>query len=491
MERYKEKMFCKSTSSQIEGKNFIYYLASVNDPIGLVWHATEHTLIDYMKQYPDDIINLELCNNNYSIKRIDFPKEYEELKEYSGEVLIQARSSIIKVGELAAGYITNQTIWSRVGKQKDGELKSEGYGGTSGTLAGTGFILNDKKIAEIKQYYSDECTLKVMNGEDLRATIISDPHFRRRLAAFYSHEMRYARYMHLDRIKLSSAKRVYDVVKDKFMSIEFLQKDINLLYVIYNLYGAHMYTFEHSFDVAIYTILLYYLIHPDVINDEDMLQDLFISGLLHDIGKMGINTAILDSERNIFSCEAPEVAMRNQIIKHPILSAQILENLCQCDSEIFSQYKNNPRRKQRLINGALYHHVKYLEEYNKNIEEYNAVTEQKYQKFNKSYPRHLEAQSKIEDEEFCAILSIADSLDGMLSPRPYRKQNIDVPKALKFLREDAKLGKLDITKIDLLEKLLHIKEGNNDKYGNKTASVKFDEQLLKGFIDMTKLSDYK
>jgi len=115
---------------------------------------------------------------------------------------------------------------------------------------------------------------------------------------------------------------------------------------------------------------------------EKFMEDLFISGMLHDIGKIGVPEAILNKPGKLLDCEF------NKIKRHPTIGVEILEPL--------SELKES-------IDGVNYHHERYD---------------------GNGYPKGLKGE---EIPIIAAILSVADSFDAMISDRPYRKGlNIEV-----------------------------------------------------------------
>lgn len=115
--------------------------------------------------------------------------------------------------------------------------------------------------------------------------------------------------------------------------------------------------------------------------DEDLKQ-IYLSGLLHDIGKIGVDDQILRKATQLTPAEF------EQIKKHPMIGYQILAGL---------------KNLQPVIPGVRHHH-----------ESWNG----------KGYPDGLQG----EDIPLMArILAVADSYDAMGSNRPYRDgMNLDV-----------------------------------------------------------------
>ncbi len=109
--------------------------------------------------------------------------------------------------------------------------------------------------------------------------------------------------------------------------------------------------------------------------DED-LQDIYLAGLLHDIGKIGVDDRILQKPGQLTSEEFEKIQ------EHPMIGYNILAGL---------------KNLQRTLPGVRYHH-----------ESYNG----------KGYPDGLAAD---EIPLMARILAVADSYDAMGSNRPYRE----------------------------------------------------------------------
>ena len=119
------------------------------------------------------------------------------------------------------------------------------------------------------------------------------------------------------------------------------------------------------------------------------LHDLYLAGLLHDIGKIGVNDSILCKPGQLDNDEF------QQIQKHPVVGYDILR-----------QVKNL----QQVIPGVRYHHESFD---------------------GRGYPDGLAG----EDIPLMArLLAVADSFDAMVSDRPYRK-GMPVANVEKIFRE--------------------------------------------------------
>ena len=109
---------------------------------------------------------------------------------------------------------------------------------------------------------------------------------------------------------------------------------------------------------------------------EDDLRDIYLSGLLHDIGKIGVNDEIIRKPGNLTAEEF------EQIKKHPIIGYNILAGL---------------KNLTRVLPGVRNHH-----------ESFNGT----------GYPDGLAGEAI---PMMARIMAVADSYDAMGSDRPYRK----------------------------------------------------------------------
>jgi len=109
---------------------------------------------------------------------------------------------------------------------------------------------------------------------------------------------------------------------------------------------------------------------------EEQLNDIYLAGLLHDIGKIGIRDEVLCKNGLLTDAE------RAHINEHVVIGYRILSGLTGID---------------HLLGGVLSHH-----------EQYNGS----------GYPEGLVGE---EIPRLARIISVADSFDAMSSDRPYRK----------------------------------------------------------------------
>ena len=109
--------------------------------------------------------------------------------------------------------------------------------------------------------------------------------------------------------------------------------------------------------------------------DEDRLEEIYIMGLLHDVGKIGVPDAIINKQGKLTD---DEYAM---IKKHPLMGAEILATVSEMP---------------KLVTGARWHHERYD---------------------GRGYPDGLKADDIPEEAR---IIAVADAYDAMTSHRSYR-----------------------------------------------------------------------
>jgi len=109
---------------------------------------------------------------------------------------------------------------------------------------------------------------------------------------------------------------------------------------------------------------------------DEELEDIYQAGLLHDIGKIGINDSVLQKQADLTDEEF------EQIKEHPVIGYRILKGL---------------RNLQKLLPGVRNHHEEFL---------------------GGGYPDGLVGE---EIPLLARILAVADAYDAMRSDRPYRK----------------------------------------------------------------------
>jgi HD-GYP domain-containing protein (c-di-GMP phosphodiesterase class II) len=147
------------------------------------------------------------------------------------------------------------------------------------------------------------------------------------------------------------------------------------------------YTCGHSERVALYARRL----AEEVGLDEDTCEKIYLTGLLHDLGKIGISDSVLKKCGPLTEEEFAEIQ------RHPDLGWAILHELEQFDY---------------VLPGVLHHHERYD---------------------GKGYPDRLRGEETPLEGR---LLAVVDSFDAMTSDRPYRA-GMPVEKAIEILGDGA------------------------------------------------------
>lgn len=148
------------------------------------------------------------------------------------------------------------------------------------------------------------------------------------------------------------------------------------------------YTFSHSLNVAILAMLL----GKNIGMKRELMEELGLCGLFHDLGKITIPRKILNKEGKLNDSEY------NEIRQHSLKSAMLILNL-----------KTDSFRKEHLLISPLEHHIKY--------------DHTGYPSVDKKNPVSL----------FGRILTIVDVYDAITSPRIYRSEFMSPDEAIQFM----------------------------------------------------------
>lgn len=210
-----------------------------------------------------------------------------------------------------------------------------------------------------------------------------------------------------------------------FQNLELLhQKDEMFMEIVRALVNAlearDPYTSGHSERVACYGKRL----AEQIGLDEETCEVVHLSGLLHDVGKLGVNDSILRKEGQLSDDEFVAIS------RHPNLGREILQDLTHLRS---------------VLPGVLYHHERYD---------------------GKGYPCRLAGEAiPLEGR----LLSICDAYDAMTSDRPYRN-GMPQERAESILREGAGVqwdSRLIAAFFAAMPDILKIREEYNQRAANK------------------------
>lgn len=171
--------------------------------------------------------------------------------------------------------------------------------------------------------------------------------------------------------------------------ITTLKQEANVLKVVSPVKSHSEYTYAHNTNVAVLSIF-----QSETLGmKHDLLHDIGMAGLLHDIGKMFIARDVLEKEAKLNDEEWAEMK------KHPAYGAMYLATL--------------PDIPKYALIAAYEHHMKF------NGQGYPATRR-------KSRTQHIISQ----------IISISDFFDALRTDRPYRKA-LDVPVIVGLLNDSA------------------------------------------------------
>jgi len=175
-------------------------------------------------------------------------------------------------------------------------------------------------------------------------------------------------------VSVFHAKRIEEKDLERMNSERLLTKvmlDQSIETLAYTIDAKDKYTKGHSSRVAKYSRMIATILNKS----EEECREVYLAGLLHDIGKISISGKIINKPGKL-SDEEFEI-----IKKHPVYGEKILQKM-----------KSIPY----LQTGALYHHERYD---------------------GKGYPNGLKGE---EIPELARIIAVADAYDAMTSYRSYR-----------------------------------------------------------------------
>lgn len=178
-------------------------------------------------------------------------------------------------------------------------------------------------------------------------------------------------------VEASLLSSIATILGTHLQNIELFRQNADLLLsfvrsLVSTLDAKDPYTRGHSERVALIARRLGNEMHLS----DDELKDIYLAGLLHDIGKIGVDDSILRKPGSLTNEEFTEIQ------KHPMIGYSILKGL---------------KNLKSILPGVRNHH-----------ESYNGT----------GYPDRLEGENI---PLIARILAVADSYDAMGSDRPYRK----------------------------------------------------------------------
>lgn len=212
---------------------------------------------------------------------------------------------------------------------------------------------------------------------DSKELLFLNIHYKNEKIGGIMYQINHTSYDTFNDYDVSIIKALSSIFENYYESIEFEeikeQQLINIVEAMVSMLEFHdSYTKEHSLNVA----RLGRLIGKEMGLKEQLLNEIYLVGLLHDIGKTFINHQILNKKGKLTQEEYKKIQ------EHPSIGYDILSNIN--DLSVISE-------------AVLYHHERCD---------------------GKGYPEGL-----VEEEipKIAKIIHVADSYDAMTSDRPYRK----------------------------------------------------------------------
>lgn len=257
-------------------------------------------------------------------------------------------------------------------------------------------VLTDSKINELKSLVSDceiDDNLWVLDLAELKPVILRESYITHHYIDFVISLMR----------QVFSAILKPDVDFDKLslMIRSSLLNDRQLLYEALMLRNSHCYTFEHSLNVALYSLVIGLKMKLST----DELQDLLVGSLLHDIGKMNISNSILNKNSSLTKSEFQAIK------QHPNYGVELTDGV-DCVSD-------------RVVKIIQQHHEKLD---------------------GTGYPYGL---SDDRVDELSRIVTVSDIFDAVVSSRSYHERR-PVKFGIDIIKGDAEKQKIDKTDVDIL-----------------------------------------
>ncbi|HYQ48367.1 MAG TPA: HD domain-containing phosphohydrolase [Thermodesulfovibrionales bacterium] len=170
--------------------------------------------------------------------------------------------------------------------------------------------------------------------------------------------------------------------------ISTIKREQNILKVISPIKSYSEYTYAHNTNVAVLSIFQ----AESLGFKDDVLHDIGLAGLLHDVGKMFVDKEVLEKTDKLTGSEWEEMQ------KHPVYGAKYLATL--------------PDIPKYALVAAYEHHMKFN---------------------NTGYPKTTRRNGD-RQHIISQIISISDFFDALRTDRPYRK-SVEVPAIVGLLTE--------------------------------------------------------
>lgn len=184
------------------------------------------------------------------------------------------------------------------------------------------------------------------------------------------------------------------------------RREVNILRLISPVKSYSEYTYTHATNVAVLSMLQ----AESLGLKDDLMRDIGIAALLHDVGKLFISNEVLEKKGALDEKEW------NEIRSHPLFGARYLATM------------DGISRLAPVV--AMEHHLRFD---------------------GKGYPKQAVDGKK---QHFCSqIVAIADYYDALRSRRPYRRE-LEIKEVLSIMKKEGP-GAFNITLLDNFMRIMH------------------------------------
>lgn len=278
-----------------------------------------------------------------------------------------------------------------------------------------GTVLTDNNIKQLSSLLSSDEMVWIYDLAELKPVLLRDSNLTRRYINILVNQFR----------QNFTTALTDDVAFINLMDMlnRYLFTNRQLLYELVILRDNHCYTYEHSLNVALYSLIIG--LNEGLSSHE--LQVLILGCALHDLGKRNISNVILDKPSKLTDSEFKAIQ------QHPLYGVELAHSLSCVDSRI-----------QDII---LQHHEKLD---------------------GTGYPYGLE-YNKI--SHLARVAAVADIFDAVKSQRAYHKQRSTID-SVAILDGDASRGKISKEEVDkLVESLVTYPINTVVVLNNKVSGV--------------------
>lgn len=260
-----------------------------------------------------------------------------------------------------------------------------------------GAVLTDEIILKLSSLLSLDKKVWIYDLMELKPVLLRDSYLTRKCIDFLVQQFR-----NVFTVDLYNATAFNSLVSTLN---RYLFTNRKMLYELIILRDNHCYTYEHSLNVALYSLIIG--LNEGLTNHE--LQVLVLGCALHDLGKRSISNIILDKPSKLTDSEFKAIQ------QHPLYGVELSQSLSCVDNRV-----------EKII---LQHHEKLD---------------------GSGYPLGIDYQ-KI--SHLSRIAAVADIFDAVKSQRTYHDKR-SVLESIEVLDADAKGGKISREEVDNLVKSL-------------------------------------